>query len=225
LLTGRDISKECIQDCLEEIPESLEVMIPCVDFYCEIRNLETLELQGDLDWATLQRTFLQTCSWMPGLNGKPKLKREVSVGEKKEAMDHSIILQQTIRRRRFSVFASTLSSEENNRADDMHFFGKYSHIRKTLDYTYHCNYTFERQKLQDAIITDMLDAVILTDVDGKLGTVPTEPWIVFTAGAMGAGKSYTMNVLVEKGRFPLMAFVVVDPDQIRLRLREYLSST
>lgn len=38
---------------------------------------------------------------------------------------------------------------------------------------------------------------------------------------MGAGKSYTMNVLVRKGRFPLTAFVIVDPDEIRRLLPEF----
>jgi hypothetical protein len=103
----------------------------------------------------------------------------------------------------------------------MDFIGKYSHIRKTLDYKYHANYTFERQHLQDAIISDMLDEAIILDVDGNIGTVPTKPWIVFTAGAMGAGKGHTMNVLVEMGRFPLKAFVSVDPDEVRRLLPEY----
>ena len=31
----------------------------------------------------------------------------------------------------------------------------------------------------------------------------------------GAGKGYTMNKLVEKGRFPLLAFIHVDPDEVR----------
>jgi predicted kinase len=44
---------------------------------------------------------------------------------------------------------------------------------------------------------------------------------VFTAGAMGAGKSYTMRKLVQNGRFPLIAFVVVDPDDIRRHLPEF----
>jgi hypothetical protein len=67
----------------------------------------------------------------------------------------------------------------------------------------------------------MLDAAIILDVDGNIGTVPTEPWIVFTEGAMGAGKSRTMNVLVQKGRFPLKAFVIVDSGEIRFLLPEY----
>ena len=39
---------------------------------------------------------------------------------------------------------------------------------------------------------------------------------------MGAGKSYTMRKLVEKGRFPLLAFVNVDPDEIRRQLPEVI---
>jgi Zeta toxin len=38
---------------------------------------------------------------------------------------------------------------------------------------------------------------------------------------MGAGKSYTMRKLVDDGRFPLLAFVIVDPDAIRRRLPEF----
>jgi hypothetical protein len=38
----------------------------------------------------------------------------------------------------------------------------------------------------------------------------------------GAGKSHTMRILVEKGRFPLLAFVNVDPDRIRYFIPEFL---
>ena len=86
---------------------------------------------------------------------------------------------------------------------------------------YHRNYTFERQKFQDSIIDFFLKAAIIKDKNGEVCTTPTEPWIVFTAGAMGAGKSHTMRELVEKGRFPLLAFVNVDPDRIRNFLPEF----
>ena len=131
----------------------------------------------------------------------------------------SLLRQQKHRsRRRFSVLTST---EENHSTYDMNFYGQFAHIRKTLDYDYHKNYTFERQRFQDAIIREFLKATVLTDKNGDLGTTPTEPWLVFTAGAMGAGKSYTLRKLVEKKRFPLTAFVNVDPDEIRRRLPEY----
>jgi len=52
---------------------------------------------------------------------------------------------------------------------------------------------------------------------------PTIPWIVFTAGAMGAGKSYTIRHLstTQPQRFPLQRFVTVDPDEIRRLLPEF----
>ena len=120
-----------------------------------------------------------------------------------------------------SPFSVLLSSEENNKSDNSNFYGKFSHIRKSLDYSFHSNYTFERQKLHDAIITDMLDEAYIRDIDGNIGTIAANPWIVFTAGAMGAGKSHTMRALVERSRFPLPAFVIVDPDEIRRLLPEY----
>ena len=173
---------------MEDIPDSLEELKPCVDYFCEFLNSDKVRLVSGLSteekddgWNTFQQRFFQTCAWMPGMKGKQKLlQRELSKAR---------VLERTISSRR-RLFSVSISSEDNNRADHEHYYGKFSHIRKTLDYTYHANYTFERQKLQDAIISDMLDEVIIEDVDGKMGTVPTEPWIVFTAGAMGAGKSY-----------------------------------
>merc|ERR1711920_513143 len=99
------------------------------------------------------------------------------------------------------------STEVNFRADNMNFYGLYSHIRETLDYKYHCNYTRERQLFQDAIVENMLNKVEITDINGDICTTPTDPFIVFTAGSMGAGKSYTMNALLKRELFPLHAFV------------------
>ena len=133
---------------------------------------------------SFQRTFMQTCAWMPGMKGTTKLMKRVLSAQDTHDVAQSFARHQnqTMHRRRFSVM---ISSEENNRADHANFYGKYSHIRSTLDYNYHSNYTFERQKLQDAIITDMLDSAIIAGEDGKLGTVPTMPWIVFTAVRYG----------------------------------------
>jgi hypothetical protein len=202
---------------MEDIPDSLEEIKPCIDYFCEFQNSDSVQFvdeKSDDGWEIFQTTFLQTCAWKPGMKGKQKFERQESV----QAIVRQA--QKLSRRRRFSVL---ISSEDNNRAENNNYYGKYSHIRQTLDYSYHANYTFERQKLQDAIISDMLDEVIIADAtDGsKMGTVPTEPWIVFTAGAMGAGKGYVMRKLVENGRFPLKAFVIVDPDEIRRLLPEY----
>jgi len=52
-------------------------------------------------------------------------------------------------------------------------------------------------------------------------TIEHQTWIVFTAGAMGAGKTYSMQKLVKSGRFPGTKFVTVDPDVIRGYLPEF----
>ncbi len=135
----------------------------------------------------------------------------------------------TVCPKRHRLFSVLRSSEENHQSDDRLFYGRFAHIRATLDYSYHRNYTFERQMLQDAIISEFLDATYFTDKHGDKCTTPTEPWVVFTAGAMGSGKSYTMRHLVNRGMrhlvnrglFPLLAFVRVDPDELRRYLPEF----
>lgn len=110
------------------------------------------------------------------------------------------------------------STEVNYSAEEREFVGKYVDIRKTLDYSYHANYSVARQKVQDAIIDSMLNATWLIGHDGEVCSVPDRPWIVFTAGAMGSGKSWTVRHLAETGRLPLDSFVTVDPDDIRRAL-------
>lgn len=57
------------------------------------------------------------------------------------------------------------------------FSGRFAATRARLDYAFHAHYTPERAAVQDAIVAAALQ-----------GGVPVErPWIVFTAGAMGAG--------------------------------------
>jgi len=67
----------------------------------------------------------------------------------------------------------------------------------------------------------MLEQCFIHDVNDDICTTPTEPWAVFTAGAMGAGKSFTIRRLMTENRFPLLAFVSVDPDLIRRHLPEF----
>lgn len=230
-VTGRTIPEETIDHALDMLPESLDRVSPLVDYCCTISNNN----DGDLmivtegqDWETFRANFQQTCSWQ----GRTLMKLAFSSDEddkvletheeKKEGLDAALSIRKPHHvRRRTRTFSVLLSTAENHRADKLEFFGAYSHIRETLDYEYHVPYTRERQSLQDAIVTDMLSTAVIKDKNGDVGTTPTEPWIVFTAGAMGAGKSYTMNKLVHMGHFPLLAFVSVDPDEIRRHLPEF----
>jgi len=197
------------------------------------------------------------------------------------------------------------STEQNYKSQNKTLFvGQYSHIRASLDYTYHSNYIPSRQLLQDNIVNYLLfhhdpnshhtDITSTTTTTGtttttttaaqgedsstytfsihevyrnpytsssdirydnssggvtneientntttnRIGTnktstnadtntntntntATTNPWIVFTAGAMGAGKGYTIKHLHRKNRFPLSNFTIIDPDEIRRLLPEF----
>ncbi len=97
--------------------------------------------------------------------------------------------------------------------------GPYAHLRKIIlsDSDRYKNYTRQRQWLQNAIIEDLLDNI----EDPNMCITPSEPWLIFTVGARGAGKIHTIHHLVNTGRLPILSFVQVDPDSIRRRLPEF----
>ena len=86
----------------------------------------------------------------------------------------------------------------------------YAEIRGTRDYTFHRLPCRRRTGLQDAIIAFHMAE----------GDASDRPWMVFTAGAMGAGKSFTMRKLAERNLFGLNHFMRVDPDAIKYMLPE-----
>lgn len=116
------------------------------------------------------------------------------------------------------------STQENYNSNERSFTGPFATIRKNLDHDYHGTYSEARQLFQDEIIVKLLDGASVTDEqNGMVCSTPTEPWIVFTAGVMGAGKSHTMKELDSRGLFPLKSYVKVDPDEIRSYFPEYHS--
>lgn len=95
-----------------------------------------------------------------------------------------------------------------------HFTGENKDIRPLLDYTYHKKYTESRVILQDRLISEFCAAGV-EQSDLLL------PWVVFTAGAMGAGKGFVMKWMEDQGCMPLKQFITVDPDAIRQALPEW----
>ncbi len=94
--------------------------------------------------------------------------------------------------------------------------GPYAAHRSALDYGWHGRYTAARQRLQDGII-----ARALAPPRAPRAPPPgVRPWLVHTAGAMGAGKSHALRCLAAAGAFPLACFVCVDPDEIKGALPE-----
>ncbi len=196
-------------ECLK-IQKSIEQLKPCIHYNCKLQGLTTKErgvklLTKGVTWKSFRSTFTQVPA---EVRGTLEFGRQNDVSHRG---DTGFIHQ----------FDSDKSTEENHCASGMNFYGPYAHLRELLDYTYHKNYTRERQMLQDSIIYETLNRVRIVDKTGTVCTTPTEPFLVFTAGGMGAGKSYTLNKMNENGRFPLAAFVIVDPDEIRQIFPEY----
>lgn len=217
--TGRSLSRELIERSLSVIPTSVEAIKSDVDYFCLIFNGEDkLELDAEGGWDRFYQTFEQTNSLAEKM---PKLERLASVTDFLASSWPNNERRESFRPRQQRRFSTLISSEQNHRSDDRKFYGQFVHVRQMLDYSYHSNYTFERQIFQDAIINEFLHEAVVKDKNGDECTTPTEPWIVFTAGAMGAGKGYTMKKLVEDGLFPLIAFVRADPDEIRRYLPEF----
>jgi len=98
-----------------------------------------------------------------------------------------------------------------HRAKGNEVVGHFADIRSKLDFDYHGCYTTKRQKLQDIFIMDVVGT----------GTKKDNPWAIFTAGAMGAGKGHVMDWLSQQGHFPLPDVVTVDPDIFRTELPEW----
>eukprot|EP00930_Biecheleria_cincta_P037633 TRINITY_DN25847_c0_g1_i1.p1 TRINITY_DN25847_c0_g1~~TRINITY_DN25847_c0_g1_i1.p1 ORF type:complete len:371 (+),score=64.03 TRINITY_DN25847_c0_g1_i1:54-1166(+) len=95
-----------------------------------------------------------------------------------------------------------------------HFTGVHKDIRPLLDYTYHKKYCEARVRLQDHLIQKAAAGGAVQD-DLLL------PWVVFTAGAMGAGKGYVTRWMEKQGCLPLNQFIIVDPDAVRQSLPEW----
>lgn len=118
------------------------------------------------------------------------------------------------------IVQEDINSKENN----IKFYGSHADVRSKLDYSYHSYYDESRTKLQDEIIAELLGSVVIQDSVHKnlqCSKPASNPWITFTAGAMGAGKTHTIRELVRHDLFPLDAFVIVDPDEIRRHLPEF----
>lgn len=216
--TGRKIPRdEILRDLLENIPHAVEETKDAVDVFCEIENTtdELLLKHCNVDFETAfdQTANMGNGTCAAGINDS-NMRHKCCL----QTLQNQLSLRTSLFQRKFSTLKST---EENHQSNDRNFYGPYAHIRETLDYSFHKNYTRERQHFQDSVIREFIDSAIVTSPSGEVGTTPKSPWIVFTAGSMGAGKGYTIRKLVENGCFPLTAFVRVDPDAIRRYLPEF----
>mmetsp|Transcript_76571 Transcript_76571/g.212691 ORF Transcript_76571/g.212691 Transcript_76571/m.212691 type:complete len:348 (-) Transcript_76571:112-1155(-) len=106
----------------------------------------------------------------------------------------------------------TRSTEDNY--SKSYFVGACAHIRPLLDYRWHKMYQPSRMLLQDELVERFA-------TPAHNAPQPLLPWVIFTAGAMGAGKGYVRKWMADAGYWPLDYFVIVDPDEVRSALPEW----
>lgn len=90
-------------------------------------------------------------------------------------------------------------------------YGEFADIRRKFDYSWHTNYSKERQEWQDHII----DAV------ARCQAPCGRPWLIFSCGAMGAGKTHVMNWLSKHNILPLEQLIHIDPDYFKRVMPEW----
>ena len=128
-------------------------------FCCElwIDKDEALRIKGCALWTSFSTRFDQLWQYGQTPEHNPTRRR-------------SSCTRLVSRVKRLSMVRST---EEKHASMDMDFYGQFAHIRETLDYGYHKNYTHERQRLQDSIMREFLDdaITIITDSNGEVCTI------------------------------------------------------
>lgn len=107
---------------------------------------------------------------------------------------------------------STEQLHKNHNNND--FYGAFKKYRNMMDLAYFNNYTKERQEVQDAIIKKYLA------YDEYSESFTNNPWIFFTCGPFGAGKTHSLRYLHEKNIINLNEYVHIDPDKLKYELPE-----
>lgn len=144
-----------------EFIEGLEQMGDLID----LSSLEAGRLFDKLDTASVGEVtlecFLKACLEMRWLRTLAKL---LSAVER-----HIFIVKDD--------YDYSRSTTDNYAVDFIEYVGDFADIRATRDYTYHSNYTPERQHWQDFAVKCCL---------GKT-EAHARPWIIYTCGPMGVG--------------------------------------
>ena len=112
-----------------------------------------------------------------------------------------------------ATFDVSKSTKDNYTGDGDQFSigGQFASIRQRRDHAYHGFYAKERQAWQDAVIGTVCQRT----------TPQPKPWLVFTCGAMGAGKGYALGWMSREGYFPLEQIVHIDPDHFKQVMPEW----
>lgn len=116
-----------------------------------------------------------------------------------------------------------LPTQEVYFEDGDDFTDRFKNARGKLDYNYHRHPATKRQLLQDAILSRVVQHQSEIGKKELLDEAKStrRPWLVFSAGPMGVGKSYVLSKLHSTGFFPLDQFLKIDPDMIKSEIPEF----
>lgn len=193
-----------VTDTGEKSANTVRNLVSYTDYYCDLKTISEndMEIMTDgVTWDSFTKRWQQTSAWDP----REFNKRSVSIDMRKTSIRNLFMKLKSrdtptrpvsrsardimVKTSRYHdgdcsilQFSIEKSTEQIHASKDSYFYGPYAHIRKSMDYSYHSNYSRERQLLQDAIIADFTTTPKIVDIDGQVGTTPTEPFIVFTAG-------------------------------------------
>ena len=132
---GRPLDEEAfLHELNHSIPRACQQLASHVDYYAKICNNKGARADVELltdggNWQTFTQTFDQRGRVL-SLSYPDTTKIPTPVVHTHHRRVSSI--------RRFSALES---SEDNHRADDMEFYGPFADIRRTLDYSFHNNYS------------------------------------------------------------------------------------
>mmetsp|Transcript_36464 Transcript_36464/g.65554 ORF Transcript_36464/g.65554 Transcript_36464/m.65554 type:complete len:657 (+) Transcript_36464:36-2006(+) len=184
--------------------------------FCDLQDIaERLKLK-DLSEAEMRRIMEKMTGSRDGAIGYQEFRKAVN----DEDNSDSVILRTLIKSLReqhtfgFKIsdkYDYRKSTNDNYRADGLKFYGEFAEIRQGLDYSYHVNYTKERQEWQDHAIR-----TVITRTQPQ-----TAPWLVYTCGPMGVGKGFTLAWMSKHEFFPLENIVHVDPDAFKMMMPEW----
>jgi hypothetical protein len=107
------------------------------------------------------------------------------------------------------MISTDLLHENNNKYE---YVGKYITERKKMDYSYYKNYSVERQLFQDSIIDEYFKNPNIKSHNN--------PWIIYTCGCYGSGKSHVIRYLDSIDNLKQSEYIYIDPDQIKFKLPE-----
>jgi hypothetical protein len=94
MTTGRVVPRETLMHALEQVPKSVQVLSPLVDYFCEVHNAPNasdveLTTPGET-WEGFQKQWMQTCAWVPSqaIKSNQNLEEQLALAKMRITSEH-----------------------------------------------------------------------------------------------------------------------------------------